>query len=177
MNEPVQTNKDSNTPLEPKISTVIQPKSLVTSASPAKCTTPTLMALVQSTQLPGGTESAKLPTIIPNSQVKDKVKQDNSSRVQIDSASRVQIQNYLHAVSGQLKFPTIQELEHDYAKPFHVHPDSQIRAHAAKYLFMKNFPRHLHTPTSQTKDDEIVDIITYEEPKKIPFLTPRVTKI
>lgn len=173
MNEPVQTNKDSNTPLEPKISTVIQPKSLVTSASPAKCTTPTLMALVQSTQLPGGTESAKLPTIIPNSQVKDKVKQDNSSRVQIDSASRVQIQNYLHAVSGQLKFPTIQELEHDYAKPFHVHPDSQIRAHAAKYLFMKNFPRHLHTPTSQTKDDEIVDIITYEEPKKIPFLTPR----
>ena len=91
----------------------------------------------------------------------------------IDSSSRLQIQNYLHSVSGQFKVPSIQEIEHDYAKPCHFHPDPQIRAHAAKFLFMKNFPRHLNKQNC-SREDEFVDITSYEEQKKIPFLTPRV---
>jgi len=106
----------------------------------------------------------------PGSTTKTKSEKQSS----IDSASRLQIQNYLHTVSGQLKIPIIQELEHDYAKPCHIHPDPQIRAHAAKFLFMKNFPRHLNRPSNTPKDDDFVDIISFEEQKKIPFLTPRV---
>lgn len=98
----------------------------------------------------------------------------------IDNQGRLQIQNYLYTVSGQLKVATIQELEHDYAKPANNHPDPQVRAKAAKFLFMKHFPRHLNKQPAiyaTSKDDEVVDIMSFEEQKKIPFLTPRVSLI
>lgn len=96
----------------------------------------------------------------------------------IDNQGRLQIQNYLYTVSGQLKVATIQELEHDYAKPANNHPDPQVRAKAAKFLFMKHFPRHLNKQPAiyaTSKDDEMVDVMSFEEQKKIPFLTPRVS--
>ncbi|CAG2103699.1 unnamed protein product, partial [Medioppia subpectinata] len=52
------------------------------------------------------------------------------------------IQTYLHAISGQEKRFNVIDVDHNYAKPWNRHPDAQIRAKAAKFLFMKNFPKH-----------------------------------
>lgn len=124
-------------------------------------------------------------TIIPIHGTKKQDKSEKAAKKErppsdIDSQSRMQIQNYLHAVSGQLKVATIQELEHDYSKPCHIHPDPLIRSHAAKFLFMKSFPRHLsklpnYYYSINRDDGEVIDIMSFEEPKKIPFLTPRVS--
>lgn len=97
----------------------------------------------------------------------------------MDNQGRLQIQNYLCTVSGQVKVPSIQEMEHDYARPPPNHPDAKNRAKSTIYLFMKNFPRHVYKQSNYAyancKDDEMVDVVTVEEPKKIPFLTPRVS--
>ncbi|OTF82372.1 hypothetical protein BLA29_003831, partial [Euroglyphus maynei] len=107
-----------------------------------------------------------------NGKITEKISRSSPS-LMFDSAQRVQIQQYLHTVSGQLTKATIQEIEHNYAKSPHIHPDPQIHAQPTKYLFMKHFPRHLTNKYQQFDDD--IDVLTYDEIKKIPFLTPRVS--
>lgn len=110
------------------------------------------------------------------SQSKAAAKKDRPG-ADMDNQGRLQIQNYLCTVSGQVKVPSIQEMEHDYARPPPNHPDAKNRAKSTIYLFMKNFPRHVYKQSNYAyancKDDEMVDVVTVEEPKKIPFLTPR----
>lgn len=91
-----------------------------------------------------------------------------------DSVIRQQIQQYLHTASGQLKIPTIQELEHSYAKPFNKRLDSDNRTDPAKFLFMKHFPSHLTKLRYQGEEENEIDIMFVDEQKKIPFLTPKV---
>ena len=96
--------------------------------------------------------------------------QTNSSMMSL----KIQIDNYLRSASGQLVPESTFMIDHDYCKPFHTHPDPQIQAYAAKFLFMKNFPSHIKN-TRTSNDSEIIDVVSFEEPKKIPFLTPKVS--
>lgn len=100
---------------------------------------------------------------------------DSAAEPQTDNLKRQQIETYLHLVSGQLRKLPIHELEHGYAKPWNTHPDLQLTLHPARFLFMKHFPRHLTKQSYPSGDDDIIDIMSYEEPKKIPLLTPRVS--
>lgn len=87
---------------------------------------------------------------------------------------KLQIDSYLRAASGQLVPEKAFIIDHDYCKPFHTHPDPTIQAHAAKFLFMKNFPTHIKNSRNSPPNDDLIDVVSYEEPKKIPFLTPKV---
>lgn len=80
------------------------------------------------------------------------------------------IQSYLQRLSGQEKKFSVIDIDHNYAKPWNRHPDSSIRAKAAKFLFMKNFPKHFQKYS--TNDNEEVDIVTVEKPKSLPMFNP-----
>ena len=77
------------------------------------------------------------------------------------------IQTYLQRLSGQEKKFNVIDIDHNYAKPWNRHPDAQIRAKAAKFLFMKNFPKHFRR---FDQNDNEVDVVTVEKPKTLPFL-------
>ncbi|KAI1280580.1 KAT8 regulatory NSL complex subunit 3 [Halotydeus destructor] len=53
-----------------------------------------------------------------------------------------QLMVYLHHLSGQKKEQNLLEIDHSYAKPWNRHPDPNIKSRSARFLFMKNFPRH-----------------------------------
>ena len=78
------------------------------------------------------------------------------------------IQSYLQRLSGQEKKYNLIDVDHNYAKPWNRHPDSSIRAKAAKFLFMKNFPKHFQRYS--TNDAEQVDVVTVEKPKSLPII-------
>lgn len=90
------------------------------------------------------------------------------------SKSNQQVQHYLQTVSGQLKELSINQIDHSYSKPWNSYPDRENRSQPTKYLFMKYFPKHLQTNNNEDENDEI-DVVSVEEMKKIPFLTPKVS--
>lgn len=49
---------------------------------------------------------------------------------------------YLHHLSGQEKEVRIFDADHTYARAWNRHPDANIKARSAKFLFMKHFPKH-----------------------------------
>ena len=87
-----------------------------------------------------------------------------------EAAIRCQIQASLHTISGQQRIKSIVELEHSYAKPYNTHPDPNIQALPTRYLFMNNFPRHFG---EHDNNDEIIDVTSYEETKKLPFVASK----
>lgn len=78
------------------------------------------------------------------------------------------IQAYLQRLSGQEKRFNVIDVDHNYAKPWNRHPDAQIRAKAAKFLFMKNFPKHFRRYDYNNSNE--VDVVTVEKPKALPLL-------
>lgn len=95
------------------------------------------------------------------------------SEENIDSIARMQIQTYMRSVSGQAIEKPQCEVEHNYAKPIHAHPDSAVHALPTRFLFMKNFPYHEQKTNDINGDADSIDVESYEEVKKIPFLTPK----
>ncbi|CAG2162103.1 unnamed protein product [Oppiella nova] len=80
------------------------------------------------------------------------------------------IQTYLHSLSGQEKRFSVIDADHNYAKPWNRHPDAQIRAKAAKFLFMKNFPKHFARRYAYNDHMVDVDVETVDAYKSLPFL-------
>jgi regulatory NSL complex subunit 3 len=77
---------------------------------------------------------------------------------------------YLQQMSGQEKKHDVIEVDHSYAKPWNRHPDSMIRAKAAKFLFMKNFPRHFMRRQYNNDNDNYIDIETVDQKPTLPIL-------
>jgi regulatory NSL complex subunit 3 len=84
--------------------------------------------------------------------------------------SHQSVQTYLQSLSGQQKQLNVIDVDHTYAKPWNRHPDSQIRAKAAKFLFMKNFPKHFLKKTSINESLNIIDIETTETKPTLSLL-------
>jgi regulatory NSL complex subunit 3 len=78
------------------------------------------------------------------------------------------IQSYLQRLSGQEKRFNVIDIDHNYAKPWNRHPDTQIRAKAAKFLFMKNFPKHFRRYDYIDNND--IDVVSVEKPKPLPAM-------
>jgi len=91
-----------------------------------------------------------------------------------DTANRKQIQNSLHTISGQLKVKTIVQQEHNYSKPYNTHPDPLIQALPTRYLYTKSNRRNA---TKNQNVETNIDVITYEEPKKLPFVAAKASPI
>lgn len=82
------------------------------------------------------------------------------------STTHKTVMNFLHDLSGQTKRTDVTEVDHNYSKPWNQHPDSSIRAKPAKFLFMKNFPKHfLRQPKSGY--NEPVDVLEVTEKRSL----------
>lgn len=76
----------------------------------------------------------------------------------------VSVEQYLRRLSGQEKEPEIIFVDHNYAKLWNAHPDSN-RTRPAKMLFMKQYPK----ASSDGDLDEEVDIVSCDDPLPSPF--------
>ncbi|XP_054167754.1 KAT8 regulatory NSL complex subunit 3-like [Oppia nitens] len=81
------------------------------------------------------------------------------------------VQTYLHSLSGQEKRFSVVDADHNYAKPWNRHPDGQIRAKAAKFLFMKNFPKHFAKRYLYMNLMQPIDVETVDTVKLPPFVS------
>lgn len=97
----------------------------------------------------------------------------------VPSDNQNNLMAYLHQLSGQEREVNLFEFDHSYSKPWNRHPDPNIKARPAKFLFMKHFPRHF--PRSRYTNGFVsVDILDEKEDVSVnPFvaevqaLTPR----
>lgn len=57
------------------------------------------------------------------------------------------------------------QIDHSYAKPWNQHPDPDIRARPARFLFMNSFPRHLKQGKAKANSDDVtvVDVVSSDE--------------
>ena len=76
------------------------------------------------------------------------------------------VMSFLHKISGQEKHVTIIEVDHSYAKPWNRPPDPNIKARPAKFLFMKDFPKHFKE--KQYSNDD-ADVMSVETKPTLPF--------
>lgn len=83
------------------------------------------------------------------------------------------LMRYLYHLSGQEKVSTNQD--HTYARPWNRHPDPAIKSRAARFLFMKGFPRHMNPDRNNNNAD--IDIMTVDEEPYETGETPLVTEI
>ena len=57
---------------------------------------------------------------------------------------------HLKKLSGQGQEQFLHILDHNYCRPWNRHPDPSMKCRPAKYLFMKDFPKHvIRTPQIQ----------------------------
>lgn len=70
----------------------------------------------------------------------------------------------------------INQIDHSYSKPWNSYPDRENRSHPTKYLFMKYFPKHLQENNNKNdNENDEIDVVSFDEMKKIPFLTSKVS--
>lgn len=70
---------------------------------------------------------------------------------------------YLHTLSGQTKVQMRSQIDHSYAKPWNQHPDPDIRAKPARFLFMNGFPKHLNHSRVRVNQDVMIDVVSGDE--------------
>lgn len=80
---------------------------------------------------------------------------------------------YLHHLSNQDKEE--RSNEHSYSRPWNRHPDPNVRALPAKFLFMKDFPKHF--ALQRRSSDDVIDIVTVEEKPYETGENPLITEI
>jgi len=85
--------------------------------------------------------------------------------------SHQSVQTFLHEISGQQKQFNVIDIDHSYAKPWNRHPDAQIRAKSAKFLFMKNFPKHFLKKQSVIESESNIDIEAVQQKTTLSLLS------
>lgn len=73
------------------------------------------------------------------------------------------LMSYLLRLSGQEKESSVIDFDHNYSKPWNRHPDPNIRARPARFLFMRDFPRHFRRKENPEEDIGVISSETEQE--------------
>ena len=77
---------------------------------------------------------------------------------------------FLHRMSGQTKEFKSFEADHSYNRKWNQHPDPGMKCRPAKYLFMKEFPKHFMKPEDRDPIDGIIDVTSEDVVSSNPLI-------